>query len=227
LTDLLTGSDVVTAAQCLIGALAPAAAEPERWDDAAGQLTWSCRDTIAHVVSCCSWYAALLARKADGEVEVAEMDAQAPPPVLLDAVMSSAAVLAAAVHAAAPADRAWHAFGIGDRSGFAAMGCDEILVHGWDAAAGLGLDYSPPPDLCYRLVGRLFPWAPDAQAQASPWTALLWANGRTHLDEIPPRQRWMWHCAPLAEWDGTVSSLRPEPAEAGQPAEADPPAGLT
>jgi uncharacterized protein (TIGR03083 family) len=204
LTDLLTGSDVVTAAQCLIDALAPAAAEPERWDDAAGQLTWTCRDTIAHVASCCSWYAALLARRADGEVTVAEMDAQAPPSVLLDAVMSSAAVLAAAVHASEPTDRAWHPFGIGDRSGFAAMGCDEILVHGSDAAAGLGLDYSPPPGLCHRVVERLFPWVPDAQAQASPWTTLLWANGRTHLDGIPARQAWMWHCAPLTEWDGTV-----------------------
>src|ERR1022692_5344159 len=206
----------MAAAGDFVGALTPAAAEPERWDDFAGQLTWSCRDTIAHVVSCCSWYAALLARRAGGDVEVAEMDGQAPPPILLDAAASSAAVLAAAVRAAAPSDRAWHSFGIGDRSGFAAMGCDEILVHGGDIAAGLGLDYAPPPDLCLRVLRRLFPWAPAAQAQASPWQALLWANGRTRLGTTPPQQKWRWHCAPLNEWDGTVPSLAPAASQSAE-----------
>src|ERR1022692_680181 len=206
----------MAAAGDFVGALTPAAAEPERWDDVAGQLTWSCRDTIAHVVSCCSWYAALLARRAGGDVEVAEMDGQAPPPILLDAAASSAAVLAAAVRAAAPSDRAWHSFGIGDRSGFAAMGCDEILVHGGDIAAGLGLDYAPPPDLCLRVLRRLFPWAPAAQVQASPWQALLWANGRTRLGTTPPQQKWRWHCAPLNEGDGTVPSLAPAASQSAE-----------
>jgi len=205
--DQPAGPDVVTSAGYLVRVLTPAAAEPDRWDNLAGQLTWSCRDTIAHVVSCCTWYGALLARRASGEVEVAEMSSAAAPTVLLDAVMSGAALLAAAVTAAAPEDRAWHSYGIADRSGFAAMGADEILVHGGDVAAGLDLVYSPPPELCLTVLRRLFPWAPDAESEANPWTALLWANGRASLGPRPPQQNWKWHCAPLEEWDGAIPTL--------------------
>ena len=82
------------------------------------------------------------------------------------------------------------------------MGCNELLVHAADIAAGLGGEFRPPPELCDRLAGRLFPWAPTAP---NPWERLLWANGRLDLPGIPPpAKRWMWHCAPLSEWDGAT-----------------------
>lgn len=203
MTDQPAGPDVIAAADYLVSALAPAGRELDRWNHLAGHVTWSCRDTIAHVADCCVWYAALLARRAGGPVEVAEMSPALPPATLLDAVVSGAAVLAAVVTAAAPEDRAWHSAGIADRSGFAAMGADEILVHGGDVAAGLSISYAPPPDLCRTVLRRLFPWAP-AEADASPWAGLLWANGRARLGNRLPQQDWKWHCAPLSEWDGAV-----------------------
>jgi hypothetical protein len=117
--------------------------------------------------------------------------------------VTPAAVLADVVRAAPPAARAFHPAGVADPSGFAAMGCDEILVHTGDIATGLGIGFEPPAGLCARVLARLFPWAPG---DAEPWPALQWANGRIGL---PGHERqdadWYWHCAPLEEWDGTLA----------------------
>ncbi|MGH2728617.1 MAG: hypothetical protein ACRDKS_16725, partial [Actinomycetota bacterium] len=59
-------------------------------------------------------------------------------------------------------------------------------------------------DVCARVLARLFPWAPR---DAEPWAALLWANGRAPLGDRPRQSgEWVWHCKPLAEWDGTDPS---------------------
>lgn len=103
--------------------------------------------------------------------------------------------------------RGFHPFGTADPSGFAAMACDELLVHTDDAARGLGLAFEPDPTRCERTLRRLFPWAPD---DVDPWTALRWANGRLALPGRPRLERWRWHCAPLEEWDGR-SPREPQP----------------
>jgi hypothetical protein len=41
-----------------------------------------------------------------------------------------------------------------------------------------------------------------------PWSALLWANGRTDLPGQRRQVPWRWHCAPLDEWDGRNPSGR-------------------
>ncbi len=83
------------------------------------------------------------------------------------------------------------------------MACDEILVHGDDAARGLGVRFEPDRQLAARVVARLFPWhslGPDDD----PWQTLLWANGRVDLEGRPHQGRWRWHCEPLSEWDGSA-----------------------
>jgi hypothetical protein len=121
---------------------------------------------------------------------------------LLDVLETAAATLATVASAAPPGARAYHNFGMADTSGFLAMGCDETLVHGWDAVRGLGEEFAPPAALAERVLRRLFRWAPTSE---SPWPALLWANERA---DLPGRERlgpdWAWHCAPLDEWDGAV-----------------------
>jgi hypothetical protein len=200
-TDLVTADDVLAAAEALASALDEPASHDDdpRWNEAAAGLDWPCRQTLGHVADCALWYAALLARRATAPAEVPENSPTAPALILVDALRSGGAVLAAAVRAAGPSDRAWHAFGIGDRSGFAAMGCDEILVHGAEIATTLGVAFTPDPDLCRRLVQRLFPWV---TVGADPWAALRFANGRQALDGVEPQGKWKWHCAPLSEWDG-------------------------
>jgi hypothetical protein len=90
--------------------------------------------------------------------------------------------------------------GLVDASGFAALACDELLVHTGDIAAGLGAGFDPPREACARVLGRLFPWAPPDQ---DPWATLRWANGRAPLGQRPRLSPdWVAHPAPLHQWDG-------------------------
>ena len=86
-------------------------------------------------------------------------------------------MLAAAVDAAPPSLRGFHPFGSPDPSGFAAMACDELLVHGRDAALGLGREFGGDAGLASSILARLYPWHPLG-AGDDPWQVLLWANGR-------------------------------------------------
>lgn len=60
-----------------------------------------------------------------------------------------------------------------------------------------------PENLAVRVLRRLFTWTPT---DSSPWSTLLWANGRIDLpgQSRRPGPDWAWHCAPLDEWDGTI-----------------------
>lgn len=200
--------EVILASESLARSLESAAVPDSALSERAGSLKWTCRETLAHVVDCLNWYAANLARRSTSSAECPELPTELPIEVMVGALRSGAAVLAAAVRAADEGDRGWHPFGIADRSGFAAMGCDEVLVHAWDLAAGLGFDFQPPADVAERTLRRLFPWAPPSE-EANPWDALLWANGRQALGERKPETGWLWHCAPLEEWNGEIRRRKP------------------
>ncbi|MFE9657546.1 hypothetical protein [Micromonospora sp. NPDC006431] len=60
-----------------------------------------------------------------------------------------------------------------------------------DLTGGLGLDWSPPPQLCAGVLGRLFPDAPDGD----PAAVLLWMTGRARLGDRPRRTAWTWRAA--------------------------------
>jgi hypothetical protein len=195
--------DLALAAASAEAMLRPALDHPG-WDRPAGELAWSCRRTLDHVTDSLLLYSTMLATRTQGALPAAPRngDPAATLGELLTVAGTSAAVLADVVRAAPPDARAFHPAGVADVSGFVGMGCDELLVHTGDIADGLGLEYEPPADLCDRVLRRLFPWAPEG---AGPWATLRWANGRAGL---PGHDRqdsdWYWHCAPLAEWDGTV-----------------------
>lgn len=171
------------------------------WDGPAGDLGWTCRQTIEHV--CGLAYAPLLAARATSFRPLALTVAPgAPLDDLLWTVQVMARILAEVARAAPPSTRAYHVAGMADPSGFVAMEMDELLVHTADITTGLGVPYLPDERLVSLVLERLFPWAPT---DADPWTALQWANGRIDLPGRPsPGKSWVWHCAPLEEWDGTV-----------------------
>ncbi len=193
-------ADVRVAATYVAGALAPQA-EGGGWDDPAAGLAMSCRQTLAHAIDACNWYAGLLAR-AGGDREVAEMSPDTSPGVMLDCLLSAGAVLAAVVAAADPGARGYHPLGSTDRTGYAAMGADEVLVHGWDIACHFDLAFEPPGAVCAAVLRRLFPWAPEDQVTTDPWRTLLWANGRAPLGDLAAPTSWGWWCRPLEEWNG-------------------------
>jgi hypothetical protein len=111
---------------------------------------------------------------------------------------AAASLLAAVMKGVLPQARGYHGQ-LTDAEGFAAMHCDEVLVHGYDISIGLDVAFSPPQDLVRRVRDRLFPWTPSGD----PWTTLLWCNGRISLPDHDRLTDWSWHPAPLSEWDGT------------------------
>jgi uncharacterized protein (TIGR03083 family) len=186
--------EAAAASQALLGAAAG-----QDWTRRIPEMDWTVAQAVAHMVERVLWYATDLAA---GPRELSTMDLrvrpETPPPDLVATVGSFATVLARVVDATPPGTRGWHPYGLADASGFAAMACDELLVHTDDAARGLGVPFTPPHGLVRATLARLFPWAPDAD----PWPALLWCNGRVALPGVARQDRWAWHCAPLEEWDG-------------------------
>ena len=203
----VTTADVTLAVQLAVTAFAPAPAEA--WSHQAGALEWDCWETVEHIADDLFAYATQLtpATPAGGYVPIAmtstrpgggrsaiHMDRDNGAAGLLQMLQACGALLVAMITTASPDTRAWHPMGTADPEGFAAMGVTETLVHGHDAAQGLGVPWEPPAGLCARVLTRLFPGAP---ADAEPWAALLWASGR---GELPDRPRlgddWRWYSAP-------------------------------
>ncbi|HET6211757.1 MAG TPA: maleylpyruvate isomerase family mycothiol-dependent enzyme [Micromonosporaceae bacterium] len=194
----MDSSDVRAAAGESITVLG--AATDRDWDLPVPDLEWDVARVVRHMSEVCLWYAADLTA---GPRELSTMQISVtpttPPGDLVDTLKTFAEVLARVIDGSAPDVRGWHPFGMADPSGYAAMACDEILVHSYDAALGLGAAYQPDPGLCERTLRRIFPWAPTG---TDPWQALLWANGRIPLPDRPRLTKWRWHCAPLDEWSG-------------------------
>jgi uncharacterized protein (TIGR03083 family) len=187
---------------CLDGSLGGSAGA--RWSSAIPEMEWSVDQAVAHIAFALLWYAMDLSA---GTSELSVLDTTvkpgAAPADLVRAVRSYSHVLTSVIEAAPPDARGWHPAGIADASGFAAMGCDEMLVHTYDAARGLGVQFDPTPELADRTLRRLFPWAPR---DVEPWDGLKWANGRVELPGLDRLTSWRWHCAPLSEWDGKLGS---------------------
>jgi len=165
------------------------------WNVLAPGLEWSCWKTGVHIADCLVFYASqIIDQPEEGYVpfEITMLE-EAKPDGLLRTIVVGGVILERTVAAASPDDRGFHNYGTSDAEGFAAMGVVETLVHGYDIAAGLGLDWRPPADLCAPVLARLFPDAPPGD----PSAVLMWCAGRAPLGDRP-RRTGDW------QWDGTV-----------------------
>ncbi|MCM2414872.1 VOC family protein [Streptomyces sp. RKAG290] len=206
----VTADDVTSAVRLAVAALKESSAQD--WHIPAGTLTWDCWETVEHLSDDLFAYAAQLGpqspplenevpyhwapRREGGPFNAIFADPAAGTAGLLQTLETSGALLSAMVRTTAPDVRSYHGFGVSDAEGFAAMGVVETLVHMEDLAQGLGVAWTPPADLCDRVLARLFPDAPD---DGDRWTVLLWSTGRA---DLPGRERvtsWKWHGAPLEE----------------------------
>lgn len=178
------------------------------WDMRAGDLEWSCRRTLDHIVDTLLLYASAVARQATGReqwIPVRDGNPNASIADLLDALSASAMILDQVCRAAPEGARAFHPSGRSDVSGFQAMACSEILTHTDDILLGMHTPWqpTPDPDLCERILRRVFPWAPDASEERDRWEVVRWACGRVSLTTRPRLDtHWWWHAAPISEWDG-------------------------
>jgi hypothetical protein len=202
----VTAADVTLAVRFAVAALGRAPAEA--WGNLAGSLEWDCWETVEHIADDLFAYAtqltpatpeggyvpiAMTSTRPGGAESAIHVDRGKGTTGLLQALEACGALLVAMVTTTSPDTRAWHPEGTSDPEGFAAMGVTETLVHGHDAAQGLGVPWEPPADLCARVLNRLFPGAP---ADALPWAALLWATGRADLPGRPRLGEWRWYSEP-------------------------------
>lgn len=184
-------------------------APPDAWQAKAGTLDWNCWSTVEHLADTLLSYAAQLApspaptagyvpfectsRTPAGPSSAVHADLQAGPVGLLTVLESCAAFEVAMVRTASPDVRSYHPFGIADPEAFAAMGVVETLLHTHDVAQGMGLPWTPPPDLCTRVRDRLFP---DLPVDTDPWPTLLWATNRGDLAGHARVTDWKWDNRP-------------------------------
>jgi hypothetical protein len=179
------------------------------WHVPAGTLEWTCWETVEHMSDDLFAYAAQLGpgtlsltthvkfgwqrRREGGPPLTVFVDPAEGPATLLEVFETCGTMLAAMVSFVPPDRRSFHSYGPSEVSGFAAMGVVEVLVHMRDVAAGLGLAWQPPADLCAAALRRLFP---DAPTGAEPWPTLLWVTGREDLPGRPAPASWTWNAGP-------------------------------
>jgi hypothetical protein len=70
------------------------------------------------------------------------------------------------------------------------MAVVETLVHTHDIAQGLNRQWSPPRELCLRVLRKLFP---HVTVRGDAWHNLLWATGRAALPDRPRLTEWRWY----------------------------------
>ncbi|MCB0990657.1 MAG: hypothetical protein R2770_17830 [Acidimicrobiales bacterium] len=173
------------------------------WTVAVPDLEMTVAGVVAHAAEGCLWYAIdLAAGGKDLEPVEHRVKYDVANEALIDTMEAYAAVVASVIGSSSDETRGFHPMGAADRSGFAAMTCDELLIHTDDAARGLGLSFRPGDDVSIAVLARLFPWLDDVDDD--PWELLRWANGRIDLGDRKRLDDWAWHCAPLSEWDGTI-----------------------
>ena len=189
-------SDLLASVEFTIGVLRPFT--DRDWSVGAGSLEWDVAFTVAHVAACMTKYAVYLAAATTKwSPLVVSGDPRASNDQLLDAVEITAGGLSFVASSVDSATRGYHAWGMGDGSAFLARAANEVLVHGWDAASGLGVTFQPSESLCAPIVAQRLPWVGMV---ADSWDTLLTANGRTG-DE-----NWPMYEGPIEEWDGIAPS---------------------
>jgi hypothetical protein len=194
----LIPNDLRLTAAFVRGALEPYA--DRDWSINARDLEWSCTTTARHMVEAMLIYSGRLATRSperrQSPIERME-NPEYTPTERLDMLEVTASMLAAVADGSPPEAIGYHPSGMPDREGYLAMGCSEMLTHGFDIASALGAPYDPPRDLAARITARLYPWT---ALDGDPWEALLWSAGRIAL---PNRSRqddtWEWHPMPLTE----------------------------
>src|SRR6202167_2704842 len=174
----VTAGDLDVAIACVMGALLPLT--DRDWSVRAGSLEWDCWHTAEHIGDCLLSYAWQLAVQPTTRSvrAVATPEKDASPAEVLEFAVTGGRVLASMVRTSPAHVRAFHPAGIADPEGFAALGCNEALLHGNDIAQGFGRSLDPPPDVCRRVFARMFPHDAIDVRGADPWTALRWAGGR-------------------------------------------------
>jgi len=172
--EALMADDVVAAAATAEVALRPVAGRD--WSVRAGPLEWDVEQTISHMIGATAKYTIYLASRCERFIGVAVTRwPDATNEEVIDSIVPVAGGLAAVAAVTPPGVRAYHVTGPSSAADYVGRACVELLVHTDDALSGLGVAFTPPQDLCQRVLAQQFP---DAAGSGDAWHALLAVNGR-------------------------------------------------
>jgi hypothetical protein len=168
------------------------------WEHPISPVEWNCRFTIEHIGGDFLHYAGQVVQQPTDHFVAFSFDQSRATThaELVETVQMGGLLLAAAVRLALGESTAWHPQGMFSPAGFAAMGACEALVHGYDIALSLDLDWRPDGDLSRVVTDTFFPAIPqDIRASNSPVDVLAWATGRHTLDGVDDVRDWDYRAA--------------------------------
>jgi hypothetical protein len=167
------------------------------WSSPAGTVEWSCLRTADHAVDCV-WAPVffLASRRHDRYPNIgADMaiGEGATPARLLESLEMATRVLTAVIRDTPPDIRSVifrrPEILVGAPADFAPRAAVELVLHAHDVCAGLGVEFEPDAELCYRLREHTRPWSmwtvvwDGGLAQTDdPWHDLLTGSGRARVE---------------------------------------------
>ncbi|CAB4817825.1 MAG: hypothetical protein F2761_00050 [Actinobacteria bacterium] len=190
------GNWVVKVAEELVETLTPTVELD--WESKTPDLDWTQTQTAIHTMRAALEYSyQVVGKRMDSYQPILfEKKEKASPADYLPMILTAAKVLQKVVKNSDVKDRAWHAYGISDPIGFAAMGVIEISVHTYDLAKGFGIEFLPNNMAAKFAIDRLFSGTTEYPLHASHGELLLWLAGRIELSGHSRRQNWKWSGIP-------------------------------
>ena len=199
--------DLEAAADVAVSALEPAIGKD--WSVRARGLEWSVEFTVAHMAAGTAKAALYLASRSTRFIAVTMGRwPGASQAEQLAAISGAAKALANVARMSPEGARGFHTSGMLDAEGHLTKGCIEMFAHAYDVTGAWGLPFTPPDELCQRLVARAFPWVSDG---GPAWEAFLSQTGRLDAPGFPSDDTWVAALIPRAEWDGEIPKRDPRP----------------
>jgi hypothetical protein len=178
--ETLLTADLIAAARVAEAALLPVAGRD--WSVRAGPLEWNVEQTITHMIAATAKYTLYLASRCEHFIALSITRwPDATNEELIDSVVPVATGLANVAASSPPEVTAYHVTGPSGAADYIGRAIVELLVHTDDALIGLDVAFSPPADLCRRVLARQFPAVATDKEKSSdddPWRQLLAATGR-------------------------------------------------
>jgi hypothetical protein len=168
------------------------------WEIATPDLDWTQSQTAIHTMRACLEYTYQVVGKRMDTYQPVLFDKKdkATPAEYLPMISTASRILQKAIKDADVTDRAWHAYGVSDPIGFAAMGVVEVSVHTYDLAKGFGISFVPNNVAAQFAIERLFSGTTEFPNHDTSGELLLWLAGRIELSGTPRRQGWKWNGVP-------------------------------
>jgi hypothetical protein len=119
------------------------------------RLEWDVEQTITHMIGATAKYTLYLASRCEHFIGLSITRwPDATNQEVIDSIVPVARGLATVAAATPPGVRAYHVTGPSSPAGYVARACAELLVHTDDALSGLGVAFTPPADLCQRVLAQ-------------------------------------------------------------------------